>query len=375
MYTTALEYHIGVLQGLQKVSAYTDDMFNPEEIDLHLTKQQSRLVEEIVNKRFEDLQTGLDYIQPLIVKNKSLQVFLPDVAALSYEPSMVYSVLPPNYLNLITDRSQVVTSNSVLYCSDISAFKTNVSFQSIYTEYISAVPMVISTATIAPFYYNFTMTITKSGNPISVSVPTTWNISSINSNFQVINYVMENFSFDGVSIYWENYRGVHYANSFVLVTTDATITNVTLNTTKSAVDISNGGSSTATFTGTAYKVPNYAAIPGYLVNYAGNTLTENDDIYTQNNNVFYRSKVQAPKSLIATDNLLAYESKNFLISKMVIDYVRIPRQISLSLNQISELGGNAPSIIVDRTVEYLKLAIENPSYQAVLNDNKLRNQI
>ena len=60
---------------------------------------------------------------------------------------------------------------------------------------------------------------------------------------------------------------------------------------------------------------------------------------------------------------------------MVIDLIRIPRQISLSLNQISELGGNAPDIIVDRTVEYLKLAIENPAYQAVLNDNKTRDQI
>ena len=59
---------------------------------------------------------------------------------------------------------------------------------------------------------------------------------------------------------------------------------------------------------------------------------------------------------------------------MLIDYVRKPRQISLALNQGCELAGTAPRLIVDATIEYLKLVIENPSYQAVLQDNQIRNQ-
>ena len=53
-YSSVLEAHIEVLQGLQKVSAYTEDMFNPDEIDLQLTRHQERVIEEIVNKFFPD---------------------------------------------------------------------------------------------------------------------------------------------------------------------------------------------------------------------------------------------------------------------------------------------------------------------------------
>jgi hypothetical protein len=377
MYTAALEMHIEVLQGLQKVAAYTDDMFSPEEIDLHLTKQQNRLVEEIVNKKFEDVQVGLDYIKPLIVKNNALQVFIPQTADAMYESSMVYAILPPEYLHLITDRSGVVTSNNTTVCSDLTGYKTNNTFLSNYTEYIAAVPMFTPLVTQAPYYYKFTMTLTVAGNPVSIVVPQgLWNIKSANSSFSITNYVMENFRFNNVKIYWESYRGVFYPNSFVLVTSDATITQVSISCTKSESDVSNGGSAVSNFNaGTVYKVPNYAAIPGYQLSYTSNQLTENDDLYTQNANPFYKSNQASPKSVLASNYLMIYESKSFLISKALIDYVRIPRQISLSLNQISELGGNGPSVVVDRTIEYLKLAIENPSYQAVLNDNTTRNQL
>lgn len=376
MYTAALEMHIEVLQGLQKVAAYTDDMFSPEEIDLHLTKQQNRLVTEIVNKKFEDVQLGLDYIRPLITKNTALQIFLPQPADSIYESAMVYGILPPDYLHLITDRSGVITSTDPTICKDLTSYKTNVNFQTTFTEKVAAIPMVTPLVTAAPFFYGFTMTVTKDGQPVSLTTPSTlWNIPSAKSAFQVTNYVMESFRFEGVTIYWERYRGKFYPNSFVLVTSDPGITQVALTTTKSSQDVSNGGSSTATFTSTTYKIPFYTAIPFYQLAYTGNTLVENDDLYTRNANIFYRSNEVSPKSILAQNYLMVYESKNFLISKVLIDYVRIPRQISLSLNQISELGANAPSVIVDRTIEYLKLAIENPSYQGVVNDNTSRNQI
>lgn len=376
MYTSALEYHIAVLQGLQKVAAYTDDMFTSEEIDFHLTKQQNRLVEEIVTKRFEDVQSGLDYIRPLIVKNKALQVFLPQTGEAIYESGMVYGVLPPRYLYLITDRSGVLTSTDPTICADLRKFKKDSAYQDTYTEYIAALPMVTSAATQAPYYYNFKMILTKNGSPVTLSTPAgLQNIQSAKSGFYVSNYVLQNFDFTGVSIYWEYYREKYYPNCFVLVTTDSTITKVDITTTKSSTDTSSGGSSTAVFSGTAYTIPKYGSIPNQDIEYNSNTLTEGDDIYTQNANVFYQSKAASPKSTVANQLLMVYESKSFLISNLVVDFVRIPRQISLSLNQISELGGNAPDIIVDRTVEYLKLAIENPAYQAVLNDNKTRDQI
>src|SRR6478735_10815379 len=100
-YSSVLQAHIEVLQGLQKVSAYTEDMFNADEISLHLSRMQERVIEEIVNKRFEDMQIGLDFIRPLVEKNIKLQVFIPGLTDDLYEPNMVYAVLPDNYYHLI----------------------------------------------------------------------------------------------------------------------------------------------------------------------------------------------------------------------------------------------------------------------------------
>ena len=38
---SALELHKEVIQGLQTVDAFSQDMFLPEEFDLHLNKQQN----------------------------------------------------------------------------------------------------------------------------------------------------------------------------------------------------------------------------------------------------------------------------------------------------------------------------------------------
>jgi len=374
-YTTVLEYHIAVLQGLQKVAAYSDDIFNASEIDWHLNKQQLRLVEEIVDKRFEDVQTGLDIIRPVVVKNKPLQVFVPQTTEDIYEPGIAYGILPPRYLHLVTDRSGVVTSTSAQLCSNLDAYRNNPTYLSDYTEYVAVVPMVVSTATEAPYYYGFQMVLTQNGNPVTQTTPASLWTQSSKSSFYVINYVLENFNFTGVSIYWQSYRDIYAPNSFILVTADSTISKVDLLTVKSSTDPSSGGSSTANFSGTTYKIPNYAAIPGYHLDYTGNTLTEGDALYTQNANILYKSNPVSPKSTLADKYLIVYESESFLISNLKLDYVRIPRQISLSLNQVSELGGNAPDIIVNRTIEYLKLALENPAYSAVLNDNNTRDQV
>lgn len=383
MYNSALEYHIAVLQGLQKVAGYTNDMFSPDEIDFHLNRQQSRLLEGMVNKKFMEAEVMVDWIRPIITKNYPLQVFIPPTTSYIYEPLMVYGVLPPRYLYLINDRSGVITSTASGTCSDLTSFKGNPVYQSNYTELVGALPMFTSLATTPPYFYNATLTITRSGLPISVSLPTGYNnIQSSKSGFYVVNWFMENFADTlynlysiNVELFWEYYRGRYYPNSFVLVTNDAAITAIALSSQISGSNPATGGSSSVNMVSTVYKVPNYSAIPGYAREVTSNTLVELDVLYEENFNFFYSAVSVGPKTAISDRHIMAYEAKNFLISDLIIDYVRIPRTISLSLNQISELGGNAADIIVDRTIEYLKLAIENPVYRDVLQNNQIRNQV
>jgi hypothetical protein len=375
-YSSVLEAHIEVLQGLQKVSAYTEDMFGPEEIDLQLSRQQERLVEEIVNKEFQDQQVGLDYIRPLIVKNEKLKVLLPNSIESIYEPEMVYGVLPPNYYHLVNDRSMVVTSNVAPLCDDLTAFRAAPTSQADYTEKVSALPFPTPTNTSAPYYYKTTVTIsTNSGSTVETLPEGLNNLKSPNSWFSVVNYILENVKFQGVRIYWETYRNVYKPKHFIFVTDRTDLISCSINWEVSISNPASAGSAIATFTPTVYKTPYYTGLQGYQVKQVDNNLTETDEFYTQNLNVFFKTRKTNPKSQVSGDFLLAYESNSFLISELYIDYVRKPKHVSLSLNQNFELAGDAPRIVVDRTVEFLKLAIESPAYQAVLNDNKTRNQI
>lgn len=376
MYSSVLEAHIEVLQGLQKVSAYTEEQFYPEEIDLQLNRQQDRIIEQVINKKFEDTQTGLDYIRPLMVKNKHLQVLVPQTSDLIYEPNMVYGILPANYYHLINDRSNVITSTAPDLCKDLSAYRA--ANQQVYTEYTATLLMPDTTVTEPPQYYDTRITVVQGGTPNYVIIPAALNnLKSTESWFTVVNYFLDNFKFQGLEIYWENYRDIYAPRSFIFVTTDPSITSVTIDWRVSGSNPSFGGQGTAVFTPVVYNAPNYSSLTltGYTANIVANLLLETDEFYEQDLNVFYRSTKNNPKSQIANGLLMAYERQSFLISDLYVDYIRKPRHVSLALNQNLEVGGDAPRIIVDRTIEYLKLAIENPAYKEVVTDNQLRNQI
>jgi hypothetical protein len=371
---TAREAHIQVLQGVQKIAGYEEDMFKAEEIDLQLSRHQRRLAEELTRKSFDDDQASRDILQPLYVKNHRLPMFVPQTSEGIYEENMVYGAIPGNYLHLISNRSKVITSTDNRYCADVSALKVSSLYADV-TEKIAVLSIPTPTATAAPYYYKATISLTIAGSPtVVLSVPESLFIKSPKSVFYLQGYILDYFSYAGVDIYYFKYRDTVGLDKFIFVTENPNITAVTLAYLKP--DSSPDQSATANFTSTTFR--RYTTLtttnfPGMASAVVDNLDAETHSLYEQNINPFYRSKKSNPKSVIASGKLVAYESKTFIISELIIDYVRHPKNVSLNLSQGLELGGNGPQIVIDRVVEYLKLAIENPSYQAVLNDNQLRN--
>ena len=373
---TALEAHIQVLQGLQKVAGYQENMFKKEEIDLQLSRNQRRLLTEILDKKFDDVQSARDMLRPLYVKNYKLPTYVPATTEQLYEDYAVYGVFPGNYQHLISSRSKVITSTDSRYCADVTSLKT-ANFYQAATEKTGVVTVPATTGSAAPYFYKATVTLTISGTPtVALNVPEGLLINSPRSNFYLINYILEHFKYPDVQVYFSTYRDQTAPGSLIFVTSNVNISAVTLSFLRH--DSTPDASVTVNLTSSTYR--KYAPVtttnfPGFAVNYADNLDQEVDELYAQNINSFYKSKAINPKSVVTGDILVAYESKTFIISELVIDYVRIPKQVSINLSQGIELAGNGPQIVVDRTVEYLKMAIENPTYQATLNDNQIRNPV
>lgn len=375
---TAFEAHIGVLTNIQKVNGYQENMFSPEEIDFQISRQQNRLVEEIIAETFEDHEVARGYLLPLHVKNYKLTTYVPNANEVLYEQLAVYGVLPGNYFSLINNRSKVYKSDDPLYCADISALRVDTLYQN-FGERVGAIAIATPLGTVAPFYFKAQVILTIGGTPTSVlTVPEELVIKSKKSVFYLVNYIQDYFTenYPDVQVYWERFRNKTYPGKLIFVTLNTNITAVTISFLRN--DSSPDTSSTVTLTETVYRryVPITASnFPGFQISTPDNLDQESDKLYEQNINPFFRSKPSNPKTILSGNLLFAYESETFIISELVIDYVRKPKNVSINLSQGLELSGNGPQIVVDRTVEFLKMVIENPQYQAVLQDNKLRNQV
>jgi hypothetical protein len=91
------------------------------------------------------------------------------------------------------------------------------------------------------------------------------------------------------------------------------------------------------------------------------------------NNTFYNTSVD---NSIVTQNLdyfTVYRDKSFIVTKLMVDYIRKPRTISLSLDQTCELADNTHPKLIDLAVELLRLDTKDNSYPASVQDTELRN--
>ncbi len=374
--STVLEMHVEVLQGLQKVDSYQQDMFEPEEIDLHLNKQQERVTNELFGKEFQDKQIRLDYIRELIVKNHQITALVPTTTDVFYEPNMAYAVLPPDYMYLVNDRSQIV--KSTVYCSDL----TEVIENGDVLEYTAILPFPVPSITTSPFYTGFTISKTEAAVETDLyTLPDGFNdyFTDVDAKFMIINNTLEALNRElnpTTKVYWESYRGVYRQSSYIFVRSDATWTNVIATIYNNDETPLVDDQQTGTFASTTYQdISLTTESTDQTISYADNGMTEGDKLYDLNKNSYYKTSVREPISAMSDGMLYVYRDKSFIITKAVIDYVRKPRQISLLLDQSCELASSAVRAdIVDRTVQYLKLLIENQVHREFLQDNIIKNQ-
>lgn len=345
---TVKELHIGVRQGLQKVASNQNRNFLPEEIDLALNINQERFVKSKIRKTevntgFAIDQKQLDDIQELIVSD---QVFKVENPTLSY--GSVY--LPFDYMDLISDQSRIY--------SDCNSDFTRSTIQG--QEYIAILPFPNSTKT-SNYYDTFKITVQD------VTSKTLFDNSGYSKiyytpdeKFYLINLVQEDinkYSEFGYKIYWENYRNLYKSNSFILV--------YSLPFTGSIVIDSSKTNPFTSFTNTI----NYFSITKSEKE-VPNRLPVNTIVTTLQQDPYAKSNVHSVISRMSGDYLYVFFDSTFIITEVVIDYVRKPREISLSLNRMCELKESTHQELVDMTVQYLLLVTENPTYQAKLIDNK-----
>lgn len=345
---TVKELHIGVRQAFQKIASNQNRNFLPEEIDLALNINQERYVKSKIKKT--EINTGfaidqkqLDDIQELVVSD---QIFRVENPTDSY--GSVY--LPFNYLDLISDQSRI-------YSNCNSDFSKGTITES---EYVAIAAFPNSTKT-SNFYDTFKIEVqditskTLFDNSIYSKI-----YNSAEEKFYIINLVLEdinNYSDSGYKIYWENYRNIYKPNSFIIVYSSPFSGSIIIDSSR-----------TNLFTATTNTLRYFSL--NKFDKEVPNRLSVNTIISTLQRDPFAKSNTDSIISRLSGDYLYVFFDSTFIITQVILDYIRKPREISLSLGRMCELKESTHQELVDMTAQYLMLVTENPTYQAKLIDNK-----
>jgi hypothetical protein len=94
-------------------------------------------------------------------------------------------------------------------------------------------------------------------------------------------------------------------------------------------------------------------------------VVNNRDVYFLQKDPFARSQIETPLAILSEQEIKVFQNnESFILEGIYVDYIRTPAQISLQLNQTSELDDHTHQEIVDIAVKTMVEAIESPRFQS-----------
>ena len=358
---TPLEQHIQIDQDLQRIGSYVYDDFLPEEKDIILNKMQDRFIDDKIKRDpnsegFQVDQIDLDNLRNVLVEDIELPVYVDIVK------KQGFVIFPDDYRYLINDRSMVYRS-----CLSTTNSEYNVlDVDSVTTLSTSILSFNNTTDTESPYsevilQFNGEVIFNSADYP-----PLADGLAEPEQRFTIINLILDQLRQDKpndiVGIYWEQFDKTFKRNSFIIVS------NIPTASSSLTVD-GNTENGVTTVVDGLFTSSNIAEVE------VPNRLTKTEvvrDVLKQNH--YTKTISRSPISNIAGNRLYVHFNESFIPTKVTIDYIRIPRKISLSLDISCELAETTHQKLCDLAVEFIKNAIEQPSYETKLKDNLLRSE-
>lgn len=366
---TVFELHLEVEQKLQELFSSKHDRILPDAIDLALRQAEEQYIKQNIDVRFEDRETKLKNIKAILEKNVQSDVYIPQIADTHYETNSVFTTFPANFLYGINYRAEVATNK--VNCDIAPVIDTLTS-----NEFVTVLPFPTTTLTIAPYYTGFK--IRNAASTIIYTTPIAFANRFVvtDQKYEIISNVLDTINYSGavLQVYWEEYKSLHKPGCFIFVniTNDVSMTATIYQPDGTTPDATSTASTTITER-IIYNRTTLQNLPNTTILTRPLKLIEGDFHYkSQNLNSFTKTKSREPHAIASDDFVHIYTDESFIVTRATFDYIRKPRQISLVLNQTSELDSSIHRELVDRAVELLKKNIQDPTLQSDVQYNELR---
>lgn len=336
---------------LNKINSNLYSDILPEELDNMFNQAMNRYIVtkydpkgnkknegfEMSNKRLEDLAPLVveDYIDKLYTTSKANQ----------------YKFAIPN------DFMFYVNSTSRNYGN---VCNTPTSTTNVDSGIITLIPFSTNSS---PLYSFSTFSI--KGNITNTSIVDTSTIKSLSLYLYPendLNFISDYLSCtitSGYSLYWENFKGVYYPNTLIVVKSASNVDDIKY-----------------TWNGSAYTVPTFRTVTNsYLTGLENGTYkntpnieTQQDDIRERVNSYLFSPTIDEILLTRSGKYLSVYCSSDSVLETLTLTYIRKPKNISLGLQQDCELDDYVVYEIIASLVAHIKGINEDPNYQIAINE-------
>lgn len=326
--------HIEVNQTLQKQGASITRKFYKEEIDWALNKAQLKFRDSRIRRKLDNSgayeidQIHMDALRVWLKTDVQLPTFVRNT-------QVSYGILPNDYEYLISDRSLVVSNCGPSPATAVVAYQKIV------------IPFPKSAAGAAPYYNNLTANV--DGSAI-------YQRSGGGGTVQDDRFIYTDLIARNTPWYWERLGEYYEAGKWITLVegTGHTATLVYDGTTQTGVS-------------TPVNLSRYTSTGTIM---APNRLTNHSMLPDVLTTPFYKPRPTSPVSSLDTGILKSYTDGNFTVNGLLIDYIRKPRKISLTLDQHCELPDAFHQEICDLAVEMIMGDIGDPRTQTKMAQDK-----
>lgn len=348
---TVREMNIDVRDQVQRLSANRSRKLQDEHIDWYLNRMQQELIESALEtipgsgrSRVKADRYGI--VTGLTVNRYSLS------AAWYGEKYM--STLPANFWYLLDDGSRV---------SQLCSGDTKIIGHEVLN--ITRVPFPISLVS-DNFYTDLQLTYNNSPlfNAASLmqqrQVP--WDgMQESTAHFYMRELLQQQLNKVNISTYWEKYLGFNYPYNLIFVYTGTPIA-ITLQ-----VDGTVYSSTTEQFTTEIHSASRQATL-------APNSMITSDKEMATSVTPYFKTSYISPVSERGDGVIYTHGNDSFIVYSTVINYIRKPAMISLSLGTDCELSRDVHQLLCNKTAEMVLNRLDDPTWKDLTEQNTLNSK-
>lgn len=350
------EMHIFFQLKMQESLGNTTKSFDPKEIDAWINDSAKVYIDKnftpkpYFNVNDPNFQNTKGIFQNLenLVTTKELEVYVGDE-----EDKFVEAIVPFDCYKIIDDISRVKYN-----CSTIDLEKETDTCQFLTFS-------LLDSTTTSNHYQGLIINLYDDNNQIT----NTFNISNygtyasgIDDNadkFYIVDFIIDYFNeISDVDVFYENFNGKYYKNKIILFT----------KSNYSKIDVNLPISTNYTFQQEMF-FEKYITTDIQNKFTASNRLVKTEFVRDTLNHSFGKTLYDSPVSTWANNKIRVYYGDTFIIDKVILEYIKYPRNLDLGADQSSGIDRNFHHNLVNLAVENAATYMKPDNIELIKSNN------